>query len=225
MSKPVVAISGVSRGIGAGVAEAFLNADWRVLGFGRSRPAWVAGTDAEFFECDMADPAGVKAACGRVSGSIDVLICNAATFGSRAFHLHDFDPAAFGEAFSTNVVSPVVMAQSLYPYLDQGGRRLIVMMSTGNASLSGNTEGSMLAYRCSKSALNQAVRNLAAEWGLRGFTTVALNPGWVRTEMGGPNAPLAVEEAARKIYHFVSELASPSLNGKFVNTDGSDLPW
>jgi NAD(P)-dependent dehydrogenase (short-subunit alcohol dehydrogenase family) len=225
LSQPGVAISGVSRGIGASLTAVFHNAGWRVVGFGRSRSASFAEIDSEFVECDMADPASVRAACGLVSGSLDVLICNAATFGPRAFHLHDFDPAAFGEAFHTNVVSPLVMAQSLYPHLDQGGRKLIVMMSTGNASLSGNVEGSMLAYRCSKSALNQAVRNLAAEWGPRGFTTVALNPGWVRTDMGGPAAPLSAEEAARAIHHFVSQLASPSLNGRFVNTDGSDLPW
>ena len=100
------------------------------------------------------------------------------------------------------------------------------MMSTGNASLAGNTAGTMLGYRLSKSALNQAVRNLAAEWGAEGFTIAALNPGWVKTDMGGPDAEIAVEEAARQILTFVEEVSTrPDINGAFVNTDGSQLPW
>lgn len=222
-----IAISGVSRGIGASVAQAFLSANWRVLGFGRSQPDWFAARNStQFLACDMADPGSVEDACRRVSGPIEIIICSAASFGPRAFNLGDFDPGGFLETFAINVISPVVMARALRPRMEEGvGRRLIVMMSTGNASLSGNSEGSMLAYRCSKSALNQAVRNLAAEWGPAGFTSVALNPGWVRTDMGGPNAPLSADGAAAAIVEFATRIATPLLNGAFVNTDGSHLPW
>jgi NAD(P)-dependent dehydrogenase (short-subunit alcohol dehydrogenase family) len=65
---------------------------------------------------------------------------------------------------------------------------------------------------------------MAAEWGPQGLTVVALNPGWVRTDMGGPSAPMAVEAAANNILSFI-RTADHRLNGAFVNTDGSSLPW
>jgi NAD(P)-dependent dehydrogenase (short-subunit alcohol dehydrogenase family) len=69
------------------------------------------------------------------------------------------------------------------------------------------------------------MRNIAAEWAPQGFATVALNPGWVRTDMGGENAPLSVEQAAAEIHDFCENLMGEALNGRFCNTDGSELPW
>jgi NAD(P)-dependent dehydrogenase (short-subunit alcohol dehydrogenase family) len=224
---PHLVISGVNRGIGEGVASAALAAGWTVTGVGRSDPHWATDKPAgfRFLTADMAYPGMVQQACAMISEPVDVLFCSAATFGPQAFHLHDFEPEAFAQAFTVNAVSPLVMARALRHNLDAGSKKLIVMMSTGNASLSGNTQGSMLAYRTSKSALNQAVRNLAAEWGPAGLTTIALNPGWVRTEMGGPSAPLSVQDASEQILTFLTQVATPALNGGFVNTDGSPLPW
>ncbi len=222
-----VAISGVNRGIGEGLALAFLGAGWNVHGFGRVQPLW-ADQYADrfaFHHCDMADHASVAAACEGLDQPLDVLICSAATFGNGAFYCNEFDPAAFKEAFAVNVVAPAVMAQQLQRQLANGARRLIIMMSTGNASLSGNVQGEMMAYRSSKSALNQLVRNLAAEWGAHGFTTVALNPGWVRTDMGGAQAPTSITDASQEILNFVADIANSELNGLFINADGGILPW
>src|SRR5205085_2660113 len=155
---------------------------------------------------------------------LDVLVNSAATFGNQAFSMDALDPAAMMETFATNVVGPTILACALKPKLMLGRRRLIVMMSTGNASLAGNTAGKMVAYRASKSALNQIVRSMAAEWTGDGIVTVALNPGWVRTRMGGEQAPLSPGVAAQNIVSFV-RAANAQQNGKFLNTDGSELPW
>ena len=222
-----IVISGVSRGIGEGVCRRFLEAGWIVHGFGRSAPA-CSGAWSErfrFHRRDMADLNGLTEACSEVPGPVDVLLCNAASFGDLAYHSHDFDHAVFLETLAVNLIAPAVMARELKSALLQSGQGLLAFMSTGNASLGGNTEGTMLAYRTSKSALNQLVRNLAAEWGGEGLTTVALNPGWVRTAMGGENAPTSVEEACGDIFQFLTERANSSLNGAFVNVDGSPLPW
>lgn len=224
----LIAISGVNRGIGEGLARAFLNNGDAVIGFGRQRPPWAPEDTAEFrfVECDMADHARLEEACSAITDSIDVLICSAATFADGAGMIEWFHPQALAEAFTVNTIAPLIMARALKDNLDLGSRRLIVMMSTGNASLEGNTSGTLLGYRLSKTALNQAVRNLAAEWGAHGFSVTALNPGWVKTDMGGPNAELTIEEASSKILHFVHHLsAATPVNGAFVNTDGSPLPW
>lgn len=220
-----LALTGVSRGIGSALGQLALDKGWELEAFGRGQaPSWLEGRGA-FHHCDMADPSAVRAAGERLQGPLDVLICNAATFGGDAFHLHDFSDTAFAQAFIVNVVSPVRLAATLKPQIEEGRHKLVIFMSTGNASLSGNTEGSMLAYRTSKSALNQAMRNVAADWGKAGITTVALNPGWVRTDMGGPNAPTSPEDAAADILNFIDEVARPELNGTFINPDGSPLPW
>lgn len=220
-------ISGVNRGIGEAVCLRFLKAGWLVHGFGRSAPAWSHewAPAFRFHRRDMTDLTGLAEACAEVPGPVDVLLCNAASFGNLAYHSHDFDHAVFLETLAVNLVAPAVMARELKAALRQSTQGIITFMSTGNASLSGNTEGTMLAYRTSKSALNQLARNLAAEWGGEGLTTVALNPGWVRTTMGGDAALTSVEDAGEDIFHFLTQIANPSLNGAFVNTDGSPLPW
>ena len=222
-----IAISGVNRGIGEGLAQAALNAGHSVVGIGRRPPSWAANQDGfSFVGCDMADHARLMEACASVEGALDAVVCSAATFANGAWTGDAFEPAALADAFAINSIAPMVMAKALKPHLEAGSRRLIVMMSTGNASLAGNSAGTMLGYRLSKSALNQAVRNLAAEWGPEGFTISALNPGWVKTDMGGPNAEISVEEAARQILAFIENVSTgPEMNGAFVNPDGSQLPW
>jgi len=222
-----VLITGVSRGIGEGLLRHYLDAGHEVDAIGRSAPEWAAahGARFRFHACDLADiNALVEVSCA-VTTPLDTLICSAADFGSEAYLLGQFDNAAFVRAFAVNCIAPAILARELKSRLEEGSRRHIVFMSTGNASLGGNTSGEMLAYRTSKSALNQLMRNIAAEWGPQGFSTVALNPGWVRTDMGGENAPLLIEQAATEIYGFCESLMGEALNGRFCNTDGSELPW
>lgn len=221
-----IAISGVNRGIGEGLALAALDRGDEVVGFGRKAPSWAddKASAFRFIECDMADAAGLAEACNSIADPIDVLVCSAATFASGAGTIEHFHPDAMREAFAVNVTAPLVMARALRSNLEAGDRRLIVMMSTGNASIEGNRTGTLLGYRLSKTALNQAARTLAAEWGPAGFTIVALNPGWVRTDMGGPNGELSVAQASAQIHEFIGRV-TPADNGSFVNTDGSHLPW
>jgi NAD(P)-dependent dehydrogenase (short-subunit alcohol dehydrogenase family) len=223
-----IAISGVNRGLGEGLARRALEDGEEILGFGRSAPSWAdrGMSNFKFFESDMANHSALAELCSGLADSIDVLICNAATFANGAGAIEWFHPEAMREAFDVNTIAPLVMARSLKTNLEAGERRLIIFMSTGNASLHGNTTGTLLGYRLSKTALNQAARTLAAEWGPQRFTIVALNPGWVRTDMGGPDAELSVDEAADQVLNFVRVVStSMDANGLFLNTDGSPIPW
>lgn len=226
-----ILITGVNRGIGAALLRRFAEAGWRVHGVARQQSAVDLGdlsssarANVCLYECDLRERADIERLAASLTEPLDVLINNAATFAARAFYAGDFDPEVMLDAFASNVVGPALLARELRAALLRGRRKLIVMMSTGNASLGGNTGGEMLAYRATKSALNQVMRTMAAEWGAEGITTVALNPGWVRTDMGGENAPLAPEEAADQIFEFVAD-AGTELNGVFCNTDKSPLPW
>ena len=229
--KPSAFVTGITQGIGHALATALLQDGWIVWGTSRKSFDETASLiDSRLHDglrplrLELTDLDACAALGEHVDGPLDVLINSAASFGNMAFRADDFSPTAFLETLSINVVAPTAIARALKSRLAEGDRRLIVMMSTGNASLSGNKTGGMLSYRASKSALNQVVRTLAAEWGDTGFTTVALNPGWVRTAMGGQNAPLTPLTAAHNIVSFI-RTAGPSLNGAFVNTDGTALPW
>lgn len=220
-------ITGVSRGIGEGLLRHYLEAGHEVDAIGRSAPEWAAahGARFRFYACDLADINALAEVCRAVATPLDTLISSAGDFGSEAYLLGQFDNAAFIRALAVNCIAPAILARELKPRLEEGARRHIVFMSTGNASLGGNTSGEMLAYRTSKSALNQLMRNIAAEWGPQGYSTVALNPGWVRTDMGGENAPVSIEQAASEIFAFCEDVMDGALNGRFCNTDGSELPW
>ena len=221
-------ISGVNRGLGEGMARRAISDGDTVVGIGRSSPAWASdGHPAfRFIQCEISDHAALADACSRHRDPVDVLICSAATFANGAGTIEWLHPEAMQEAFDVNVIAPLVMTRSLKANLEAGSRRLVIMMSTGNASLQGNTNGTLLGYRLSKTALNQAARTLAAEWGPQGFSIVALNPGWVRTDMGGPDADLSVDNAADNVLNFVRAVStSTEVNGLFLNTDGSPLPW
>jgi NAD(P)-dependent dehydrogenase (short-subunit alcohol dehydrogenase family) len=226
-----VLITGVSQGLGQALFEAFLDDGWRASGTVRSKSdEWISEMrsrftgNADVIRLDTADHDASASITKRITEPLDVLINSAATFAGDAFTIDTAQPAAMMSAYAVNVVGPLVLARALKAQLAASRLKLVIMMSTGNASLSGNVTGRMIGYRASKSALNQIVRCMAIEWKDVGITSVALNPGWVRTRMGGENAPLSARMAAQNILSFV-RTAGPELNGRFVNTDGTDLPW
>lgn len=87
-----------------------------------------------------------------------------------------------------------------------------------------NTSGGGYIYRSSKAALNSVVKSLSNDLAQQGFTVLALHPGWVQTEMGGPNALIDTETSARGLYSVI-DTSNPSQSGQFINYDGNPLPW
>lgn len=228
MTDKVAFLTGVSRGLGEALGKLFLQQGWRLVAIGRGEaPQWLieAGSAALYIYCDLSDLDQVQGVAAAIEDDFDVIINSAAIFGGGAYYARDFSPVALETVLRTNVVAPALLARDLKPKLRPAGRRLVVMMSTGNASLAGNAGGEMLAYRLSKSALNQWVRTAAAEWRDERIGVFALNPGWLRTDMGGDAAPDSAEDGAAAVFRFVEEVASTLESGAFVNTDGSPLPW
>lgn len=228
----VVLITGANRGIGLALTEEFLNAGCRVLAACR-RPheaerlaSLKAGYDADrcsIIKLDVADPASASEARQEVrslTNRVDVLINNAAVHpeeGDESFA--DLDISLFKQAFETNVYGAASVAQAFLPLLAAGKRPRIVNVSSGAGSISMKTNFTRYCYSASKAALNMLTRCLANELGGKGFTIVAMSPGWVRTDMGGPNAELTPEETARSMAKSILNL-KPSQNGQFLNRFG-----
>jgi NAD(P)-dependent dehydrogenase (short-subunit alcohol dehydrogenase family) len=102
--------------------------------------------------------------------------------------------------------------------------KLIVTLTSGMGSIGDNSSGGAIAYRSSKAAVNMVMRSLAIDLAPRGITCVVVNPGWVRTDMGGPHASLTPAESVMRLRRLIDTLG-PAHSGKFFNHDGREYAW
>jgi NAD(P)-dependent dehydrogenase (short-subunit alcohol dehydrogenase family) len=116
------------------------------------------------------------------------------------------------------------VAEAFVDNVARSERKLIVTLTSGMGSLADNTSGGSIAYRSSKAAVNMVMRSLAIDLAPRGITCVVVNPGWVRTDMGGPNATLEPSESISQMRRLIATLG-PEQSGKFFNHTGREYPW
>jgi NAD(P)-dependent dehydrogenase (short-subunit alcohol dehydrogenase family) len=175
---------------------------------------------------DVADFGQMDALAVELSGQpIDVLLNNAGIYGDSehgAFGALDY--AAWERTLRVNLVAPVRMAECFLPNLLLGERRLIVSLSSLMGSIADNQGGGSLLYRSSKAALNAAMKTLSIDLRFKRVGVLILHPGWVRTDMGGGNAPLSVEESVDGMLRVIEDF-SPEQSGAFFNYAGKRLPW
>ncbi len=122
-----------------------------------------------------------------------------------------------------NMGGPFLTSQHLYPLLQKASEKKIINISSqmGSIQLSG---GGATPYRISKAALNMLTRNQAIEYKKDGISVVCLHPGWVRTDMGGPAAPMTVAESAKKIFQII-ETVTLANSGEFISVNGETIPF
>ena len=116
------------------------------------------------------------------------------------------------------------MSEAFIEHVARSDRKLIVTLTSGMGSIADNTSGGSILYRSSKSAVNMVMRSLAIDLAPRGITCVVVNPGWVRTNMGGPNANLQPAESISALRSSIATLG-PKQSGKFFNHTGAEYPW
>lgn len=154
---------------------------------------------------------------------VDVLINNAAiNVDDDAQSLTGITQKTFLEVLNVNTVAPLLIAQALIPFLRKGKNPKLINISTEMASIDRRNYGGDYAYCASKAALNMTTRGLAAD--LRGITVIALDPGWVKTRMGGSGAQLSPEESAQGVLQVIDNL-QPTDTGGYFRWNGRRLPW
>ena len=217
-------ITGANRGIGLALAKAAADAGHTVLATARNpeSAADLASTGARVLALDVSDPASCDALAAELNGEpIDVLVNNAATFPNRT-GLEDVDPDAFEETLRVNVRGPIVVTKALLPNLRAGHRKVIATISSSMGSIANTEQGGSYAYRISKASVNMMARALAKEFA--DMTVLAIDPGWVRTDMGGSDASLSPEESASGMLRVI-EGTTTAQSGAFLRHDGETLPW
>jgi NAD(P)-dependent dehydrogenase (short-subunit alcohol dehydrogenase family) len=222
-------ITGASRGIGLEFTRRLLDRGDEVVAAVRD-PEGSKGLKAlarpslRLVPLDVADAKSIEGLGSRLGQTpIDVLINNAGV-SSESKTLAVLDAAEMARVFMVNSIAPMLVVKSVIGQLRAGRSKTIVQITSVLASIERNTGGSTYAYRASKTALNQLNRSLAHELKPEGFTCVAVHPGWVRTDMGGPKADLSVEESVDHMLRTIGSL-SPARSGEYLNYDGAKLPW
>jgi NAD(P)-dependent dehydrogenase (short-subunit alcohol dehydrogenase family) len=161
--------------------------------------------------------------------ALDILINSAGIFSSQGSAEPSEQPGelSFEGALTVlrvNAVAPLIVAQEFLDLLRAGQHAKIVAISSGYGSVSANMGGFPYYYSASKAALNMFMRSLAGDAKTWGITTALLDPGWVSTDMGGPDAPVTPQQSVRGMIHVIDTL-TPQHNGRFFTWHGGDQVW
>ena len=218
-------ITGANRGLGLEFARQCLDRGDRVLACCRSRSGELdalAGDRLSVVDLDVGDAASVAAVSGRFEGKLDLLVNNAGIYGGDRDEpqaVGDADPEVMAEVYRVNVIGPALLLKTLGGRLADGAK--VANISSGYGSVENAGGDWPVQYCCSKAALNMLSRiagqNLTA-------TVVSMSPGWVRTDMGGPNATLSPEESVGQMLATIDRLG-PSDSGGYFGPGGEALPF
>ena len=226
-----ILITGSSRGIGLEFARRFAERGDRV--FATTRTGELPnGLAAIAVKLDVAVPESITAALTTVAAkthTLDLLINNAGLYsgsnGLASERLGELTIADAHQVLVVNAVGPILIAQAFRDLLLRSRRPKLVSITSGYGSLERNAGGGTLYhYRASKAALNQYMRTFALDPTNRGITTIVMNPGWVRTDMGGPSATLSVEESVKSMIQVIDGL-TPERSGQWLDYAGRPHPW
>jgi NAD(P)-dependent dehydrogenase (short-subunit alcohol dehydrogenase family) len=222
-----VLLIGASRGIGFELARQYLDDGWRVIATARNDEglALLKALGAETLRLDVANPVSNSGLAWQLDGEKIDLAIYVAGVGDRETTTSPPTREKFDLLMHTNAMGPMMVLPQVAPMLAQSSGTFAVISSHfGSLTL---TESSMaVLYRMSKAALNMYIR--CAQHDFPEIGCVALHPGWVQTDMGGPQAPVKVQDSAaslRQTLEAVRTQRDPKHRGAFLNLDGQTLPW
>ena len=221
-----VLITGANRGLGLEFARQYAAAGWTVIGTARTpkTATELKALDLKVMQLDVADAESVSSLARDLEERpIDLLINNAGIF-PRINSLDEIDFDDVARTLEVNIIGPMRVTRALLPNLRKGQTKQIVSITSGLGSIANNDSGRYYGYRESKTALNMFTRSIAVELADEGFTCIVMSPGWVRTDMGGPNAKLAPSESITGMRSVIEGL-TPADTGSYWNHDGEHLPW
>ena len=217
---PSVLITGANRGIGLEFARQYAADGWDVIATVRESSEDLDALGVRIERLDLRDLESVTAFGGRID-TLDLLIANAGTWIPEKAESAE-DGRDWSEMMVANCIAPYLLARSvLSPIVDSGGK--LIALTSGMGSI-GESSGGYVPYRTSKAALNMAWNSLAIETRSLGVVAALIDPGWVKTRMGGPNAPTPPEESVADMRRLIAGVG-PAESGAFLKRDGSRHAW
>ena len=233
MSSSTYFITGCNRGLGLEFVQQLLARGERVIATCRDIATATDLTaltlkhsgQLSLVEMDVSDEASMREAVALLNDeAIDVFINNAGVYGPRDANFGNVDGPAMAEVLYTNAVAPVLLTQLLIDNVRKGSGKKLVFVSSKMGSIADNGRGGSYIYRSSKTALNSIVKSLALDFAPEGIAAATLHPGWVRTDMGGPNGLIDAPESVSGMLNVIDGL-SVANTGQFFNYDGATIAW
>lgn len=227
-----VLITGTNRGIGLEFVKQFLAREDTVLATCRDmgsatelRQLKNDTSKLHIFELDVSSQKSMEDLTLQLTGhAIDIFINNAGVYGPRDSTFGKVSANEWAKVLQVNAKAPMILTQLLIDNLRDGSDKKLLYITSKMGSIDDNKGGGSYVYRSSKAALNAVVKSISVDLRDSGFSVAVLHPGWVQTDMGGPNALIDVTTSVSKMIDVIDNLNFYN-SGSFFNYDGGIIPW
>ncbi|MGZ8270622.1 MAG: SDR family oxidoreductase [Methylophilus sp.] len=225
-----VLITGANRGIGLEYAKQYAQDDWHVIACCRQlanatnlRSLAEQYRQIQLCELDVGNFDQIDSIAKQLSDQpIHLLINNAGVYPPSSFRHTDYD--AWAHAFKVNTMASLKLAEAFTSHMVKAGHAKFVAMTSKMGSIEDNTSGGEYSYRSSKTALNMVVKSLSIDMEKYGVIVFALHPGWVKTDMGGPNGLIDAQTSVSGLRQVIDQLDERD-TGRFIAYDGKEIAW
>ena len=227
-----VLITGTNRGIGLEFAKQFIARGDTLLATCRDIASAteldrlkVNNEKLQIFELDVSSQESMESLPEKLEGqAIDIFINNAGVYGPRDSEFGNVSTGEWAKVFQINAKAPMILTQLLIENLHDGFEKKLIYISSKMGSIDDNKGGGSYVYRSSKAALNAVAKCIAVDLGNSGYSVAVLHPGWVQTDMGGPNALIDAGTSVSNMINVIDNLNTQN-SGSFFNYDGVIIPW
>jgi NAD(P)-dependent dehydrogenase (short-subunit alcohol dehydrogenase family) len=228
-----VLITGANRGLGLEFCKQYAQEGWQVIACSRNttqadelQKLAAQYGNIQLEDLDVAQFGQIDRLAQKLQGqAIDVLINNAGVYGDETAHgFGQLDYDVWSKTLLINTQAPVKMAEAFLVNIKSGQKKLLVSVSSLMGSLADNTSGGSILYRSSKAGLNAAMKSLAIQLKDQAIGVIIFHPGWVRTDMGGPNGLIDAYESVHGMCSVIADFTLAQ-TGNFLKYDGSKMPW
>lgn len=225
-----VLITGTNRGIGLELTKQYAEAGWDVLACCREPKtatmlnALAANhSNIHIYALDVSNFNQIDALAQQLNHiAIDLLINNAGVYPEG--NLSQSDVENWLNGFMINSIAPLKMAMAFRPHIAKSQLKKLATLSSKMGSIDDNTSGGSYMYRSTKTAVNSVMKSLSIDLREHGIAVVTLHPGWVETDMGGPNALINTQTSVAGLRKVIEHLNLAN-TGKFIAYDGKEIAW
>lgn len=227
-----ILITGSNRGIGLELVKQYSEHDWQVIACCRNpdsaselQTLSQQYDNITIYPLDITDNNQVKTLARQLKATpVDILFNNAGVYGQTDAYFGNTSEEQWVETFRINTIAPLKVTEAFVDHVASSELKTIATMSSKMGSMTDNGSGGSYVYRSSKAALNAAFVSAAIDLKPRGIKVAILHPGWVKTDMGGPNAEISTEECVTHLRNTLEHLTLDT-SGTFFEIDGSVIPW
>lgn len=228
-TKYTVLITGANRGLGLEFIKQYAMDDYKVIACTRKinkkdtlHQLQDSFKNISIYALDVANFSSIDQIAKTLKSPVDILINNAGVYPDSSIEHIDYE--AWLDALKINTLAAFKMTKSFLPHLKKGTLKKIVSLTSKMGSIDDNSGGSEYLYRSSKTALNMVMKSLSIDLKAYGLAVITLHPGWVRTDMGGPNGLIDADESVAGMKCQIDKLCIKN-TGQFIAYDGKKISW